>query len=60
VSETPPTAPTTVSAGSTARIALMPAAPSTLAGKNFSAEAPSRMAWKASDGENTPGMVTMP
>ena len=38
----------------------MPPAPSTLAGKNFSAEAPSRIARKASVGVNTPGIVTMP
>ena len=38
----------------------MPDGPSTEAGKNFSAEAPERSARKASVGENTPGIVTMP
>ncbi len=47
------------SGGSTVRIAV-PDAPSTLAGKNFRLEAPTRAASNASVGENTPGMVTMP
>ena len=42
-----------------ARIAEMPEAPSTLAGKNFRPEAPARAASKASVGENTPGIVTI-
>ena len=55
----PPTTPTTMSFGSTAPIAAIPFGPSTLAGKNFSAEAPARIARKASVGVKTPGMVTM-
>src|SRR3954452_10274375 len=58
-SETPPTAAIITPAGSTARIAAMPDAPSTLAGKNFRPEAPERAASSASVGENTPGSVIM-
>jgi hypothetical protein len=39
---------------------LIPEGPSTLAGKNLSAEAPAAQAARASVGVNTPGMVTMP
>ncbi len=48
------------SAGRTALIAAMPFGPSTLAGKNFSADAPQAIAMKASVAVKTPGMVTMP
>ncbi len=49
-----------MSFGRTARIADTPDGPSTLAGKNFSADAPAAIAWNASVGVKTPGIVTMP
>src|SRR5690606_10425178 len=56
----PPTAPMAVPAGRIVRIAAIPGGPSTLAGKNFSADAPLLSASSASDAVKQPGIEQSP